>query len=167
MTRSRIAYVAILVVMSIPASALAGGWAMASFDDVPTEFQAGSTYDLEYTILQHGRTPVDVGTSQVRIIASDGTVTAIDAVALEETGRYAVSITFPESGSWQWEVTQGDFAAQEMGKIEVSAAATGAAAGSVLRWLLPLALALVIGLGIVQGRDLARVGRLGRPVRAD
>ncbi len=68
MVRYRIALVAILAVMTIPMTAFAGGWAIASFDEVPGDFQAGATYDLEYTILQHGETPVDVGNSQVRIV---------------------------------------------------------------------------------------------------
>ena len=129
MVRYRIALVGMLAVLAIPLAALAGGWAIASFDDVPGGFQAGATYDLEYTILQHGETPVDVGQSQVRILDANGTVTAFDAAPAGETGRYSVSITFPESGTWQWEVTLGDFASHPMGTVEVTPAAN-AAAGS-------------------------------------
>jgi len=157
-----------LAVMAIPTAALAGGWAIASFDKVPVEFQAGSTYDLEYTILQHGQTPVDVGSSQVRIIDSNGAVTAFDAVATGEPGRYSVSIAFPESGTWQWEVTQGVFAFHELGTVEVTPAmAAVATTGSVLRWLLPMALVLAIGLVAVQVADLAKARRPRHPIRAD
>ena len=173
MARYRIAVVATLALMAVPMVAFAGGWAIASFDEVPGEFQAGVTYDLEYTVLQHGETPVDVGSSEVRIVDSNGTVTEFDAVAAGQPGQYTVAVTFPESGTWQWEVTLGAFAAQEMGTVEVAAAALGAAAsGSTLRWLLPAALILVIGLIAVQVADLAKTRRTGtrpasRPVRAD
>jgi len=167
MVRYRIALVGMLAVLAIPLAASAGGWAIASFDEVPGGFQAGVTYDLEYTILQHGVSPVDVGNSQVRILDADGTVSAFDAAAAGETGRYSVSITFPESGTWQWEVTLGDFASQPMGTVEVTPAMNApGTSGSWLRWLLPLALVLVIGLVAIQVADLARTRRASPPLRA-
>jgi hypothetical protein len=173
MARYRIALVAMLALMTIPMAAFAGGWAMASFDEVPGEFEAGSTYDLQYTILQHGQTPVDVGSSQVLIVDSTGAITAFDAVTSGQPGRYSVSITFPESGAWQWEVTMGSFASQRMGTIQVGEATIDSnGAGSVLRWLLPAALLLVAGLIATQVAELASSGRTkvrgqGQPVRAD
>jgi hypothetical protein len=160
MARFRIAVVGILAVLAIPLAASAGGWALASFDEVPGGFQAGVTYDLEYTILQHGVTPVDVGNSQVRIVGADGSVSAFDATPTGETGRYSVSITFPASGTWHWEVDMGDFGPHQMGAVEVAPAMNAAAAsGSWLRWLLPLALVLVIGLVAIQVAEVTRTRR--------
>ena len=157
-----------LAAMAIPTVALAGGWAMASFDNVPAEFEAGTTYDLEYTILQHGQTPVDVASSQVRFVDSGGTVLEVDAVATGHPGRYAVSFTIPEPGSWHWSVTMGDFGDHELGTVMVTqAVAAAAATGSVARWLLPLALVLVLGLVAVQVAGLAKTRRSARPIRAD
>ena len=168
MVRYRIALVAMLAIMAVPITALAGGWAMTSFDEVPSEFQAGSTYDLNYTVLQHGQTPVDVGATRVRLIDSNGTVTEFDAIPTGEPGRYSVSITFPESGTWQWEVDQGEFGVYPIGSIEVSPAASATAtSGSALRWLLPVALVLVVGLIAVQLAGLAKARRPSRPIRAD
>jgi len=146
---------------------------MASFDQVPAEFEAGATYDLQYTILQHGETPVDVGDSQVLIVDSTGSITAFDAVALRQPGRYSVSITFPESGSWDWEVTMGPFASQQMGTIDVQEATIeSGGVGSLVRWMLPVALLLVIGLMAIQVAELGKGRRTkvrgqGQPVRAD
>jgi hypothetical protein len=173
MARYRIALVAILALMAIPMAAFAGGWAMASFDQVPGEFEAGSTYDLHYSILQHGVTPVDVGDSQVLIVDSAGSITAFDAVPLGEPGRYSVSITFPESGSWDWEVTMGPFASHPMGSIDVrEASVESSGAGSPARLMLPVALLLVIGLIATQVAELANGKRMKvrnqpHPVRAD
>jgi hypothetical protein len=173
MARFRFAFIAMVAVAAIPMAAHAGGWAMASFDEVPGEFQAGSTYDLDYTILQHGRTPVDVGSSQVRIIDSSGAAISFDGVPSGQPGRYSVSITFPDAGTWQWEVTMGRFASHPMGTTEVATAAIGSVeTGSVLRWLLPAALLLVIGLVATQVAGLVSVRRTGarspgHPVRAD
>jgi hypothetical protein len=173
MARYRIAFVAMLALMAIPMVAFGGGWAIASFDEIPGEFSAGTTYDLEYTVLQHGKTPVDVGSSQVRMIDSNGTVTELDAVATGQPGRYAVAVTFPESGTWQWEVDLGVFGPQEMGTVEVSTAAIApVAVGSILRWVLPAALTIVMGLVAVQVAEVAKSRRTGtrrasRPARAD
>lgn len=168
MSRPRIVFVGFLAILAIPSLALAGGWAMTSFDEVPDGFQAGATYHLEYTVLQHGKTPVDVGGSQVRIIDSNGKITTFDAVATGETGRYAVTITFPESGTWQWEVTQGQFAPHEMGAIEVRPPTSdSAASGSARPWLLPTALVLAIGLIALQGASPSRIRRPSDTVTAD
>ena len=173
MARYRIALVAILAVTAIPMAAFAGSWAMASFDEVPAEFQAGLTYDLQYSILQHGETPVDVGDSQVLIVDSAGSITAFDAVPLGQPGRYSVSITFPASGSWDWEVTMGPFASHPMGSIDVREANNeSSVAGSLARWMLPVALLLVLGIITIQVAELANGRRItvrgqSQSVRAD
>jgi hypothetical protein len=170
--RNLLAMAAFLTLMTLPAVAQAGGWAVSSFDSLPTDFEAGQPYDLTYTILQHGQTPVDVGSSVVRIINSGGTLTEFAAVPTGEVGRYAVTVTFPASGHFQWEVTQGDFATHQLGTVDVNAAAVGAAtavgANALLRWLLPAALVLVIGLIAIQALSMFRNRRgYARPVRAD
>ena len=173
MARYRIAFGAMLALTAIPMVAFAGSWAMASFDQVPGEFEAGSSYDLQYTILQHGETPVDVGDSQVVIADATGSKTAFDAVALGQPGRYSVSIAFPEPGSWDWEVTMGPFASHQMGTIDVREAPNeSSGAESLARWMLPVALLLVIGLIGIQVAELANGRRItvrgqGQPVRAD
>lgn len=167
--RRLLAIIAFLTVMAYPSLAQAGGWALASFDELPSEFEAGTHYDLNYTILQHGRTPVDVGTSVVRITDSQGTITEFEATPTGEIGRYAVTVTFPTAGGFQWEVTQGAFASHELGMVTVTgAAAAVATSAGILRWLLPAALVLVIGLIMVQVLVMVRNRQMpAGPARAD
>lgn len=173
MARYRFALVAMLAFVAIPMTAFAGSWAMASFDQVPGTFVAGSPYNLQYTILQHGETPVDVGASQVLIVDSAGAITAFDAAPLGQPGRYSVSITFPESGAWGWEVTMGPFGSHQMGTIDVRGASLeSSGAGSLVRWMLPVSLIMVIGLIGIQLAEQASRRRnafrgQGQPVRAD
>ena len=160
--------VLVVVLLALPGWALAGGWALASFDELPSEFKAGATYDLTYTVLQHGVNPVDVGTSEVRVTGANGDVTTFAATRLPERGRYQVTVTFPESGLWTWEVTQGDFGIHPMGPISVSPGApVTTATASPLGWLLPLALAITVGLVAVQIANLTRQRRRPQPIRAD
>jgi hypothetical protein len=166
---ARIRFLVITVaLLALPGWALAGGWALTSFDELPSDFEAGASYDLTYTVLQHGVNPVDVGQSEVRVIDGNGDVTTFAAIRLPERGRYEVTVTFPESGLWTWEVTQGDFGTHPMGPISVSPGVTASAAtASPLAWLLPLALAITIGLVAVQIVNLTRQRPRSRPIRAD
>jgi len=130
-------------------SALAGGWAITAFVSLPDEFEAGRTYTLSYTILQHGVTPVDNANSVVLFtsVAGDETVT-FEATATGDPGRYRVDVTVPSEGAWEMEVTQGPFEAHDFGVIDVSPAVAGAGSGPFLPTVLMLAIpmaALVAG----------------------
>ena len=64
-----------------------------------------------------------------------------EATRLSDAGRYRVSVVFPDSGSWTWEVSQGGFAAHELGVLSVAAATSTAIRSRperCSRWLLPL-----------------------------
>ncbi|MGH8924175.1 MAG: hypothetical protein ACRDWA_05995 [Acidimicrobiia bacterium] len=167
MARARLLVLMTVALLAIPVSALAGGWALTSFDELPSEFEAGASYDLTYTVLQHGVNPVDVGQSEVRVIGADREVTTFAAARLSERGRYQVTVTFPESGLWTWEVSQGDFGTHPMGPISVSPGAAAALMSSPLAWLLPLALAITIGLIAVQIVTLTRQRRRPQPISAE
>ena len=110
------------------APALAGGWAATTLDELPGEFIAGNTYQIGYTIKQHGVTPVDVetmgGTTEIRITSPEsGKTIAYQGVREGPTGHYIAKVTFPAEGKWTWQVTQGPFQAQELGSISVKPAA--------------------------------------------
>jgi len=153
----------VLAVMTVPLLALAGGWALTTFDELPESFVAGETYELSYTILQHGKTPVDVGPSSILITDFAGTTTEFEAARSKGVGRYTVDISLPAEGSFTWQVTQGGFAPHEMGSFEVTSS-VGAAA-PIASFLLPAAFALVVGLLALQ--VFAMVRRRPSAVRAD
>ena len=105
--------VAVAVLLVVGAPAYAGGWAATSFDDLPSEFVAGETYELSYVILQHGVTPVDVDSTAVMLRSeATGEELVFPASTAGETGRYLVEVTIPSSGSWSWEVSQDFFGPQ-------------------------------------------------------
>ena len=135
--------VALVLAAAMPV-ALAGNMAITVFDELPEDFEAGTTHPLEYTILQHGQTPVDGANSEVIFTDSDtGQVLTFAAEPTGEPGRYAVEVMIPSEGDWQMQVTQGPFEAHEFGTIAVAPAAAAAASSTgwmdVLRFILPLA----------------------------
>src|SRR5438105_3231222 len=95
-----------LVVLVLPG--MAGGFAVTTFDELPTTFRAGETYRLGYTVRQHGVTPVQGVTT--RIIAQQpatGTTVMVAGTAEGATGHYVATMRFPEEGVWLWQVEQG------------------------------------------------------------
>ncbi|CAN5320515.1 hypothetical protein BH18ACT5_BH18ACT5_17390 [soil metagenome] len=164
MARIRLLVLLIVALLAIPGWAQAGGWALTSFDEMPTSFEAGETYELSYTILQHGQTPIDAGSSSVFVTDAAGNTTEFRATKGNDIGRYTVQVTFPESGTFTWQVSQGGFEPHDLGFIGVSEAAASPTA-SVGGFLLPAAFALVIAFLGVQ--IFALVRKRPRPVRAD
>jgi hypothetical protein len=118
-----------LVVSALPAGAsVRGGWATTTLDDV-TDPAPGETLEVGFTILQHGRTPVDV--ADVAVIVHDG---ASDqrwpAVPDGAVGHYTAEVTFPDDGSYEWGVEQGWFGEFPLGTLHIGDSAAAAAAAA-------------------------------------
>lgn len=137
-----------LLMLAAPA-AMAGGWAITSMDELPGELRAGETYQLGYTILQHGKTPVDgAKTEIIAHNAATGETLRFVGQADGKPGHYVAEVTFSEGGSWTWSVTQGDFAVHELGELAVTATAAAPAITSLPIWGLVLGAATAIALGV-------------------
>ena len=103
--------------------ALAGGWAVTTMDDLPDQFVSGKEYLLGYTIRQHGQTPINVSKTEILAVASSGRTLSFPGKSEGAVGHYVATVFFPASGTYTWQVTQGDFAPQDLGRITILAAA--------------------------------------------
>ncbi|MGH2492410.1 MAG: hypothetical protein ACRDF9_12970 [Candidatus Limnocylindria bacterium] len=101
---------------------LAGGWAVTTFDDLPGEFVSGKEYLLGYTIRQHGQTPINVDKTEILAVANSGRTLSFPGKSEGAVGHYIATVFFPASGTYTWQVTQGGFAAQDLGTITILAA---------------------------------------------
>lgn len=139
MTKAITALFTATLVMALAGPALAGGWAVTSFEDLPDEFEAGNTYTLDYVILQHGQTPADSGASFVTFRNGKESL-RFDAINHGD-GTYTVEISIPSDGTWEWEVVSEGWGPQPLGSIDVTAEAAGAGLDlmDVLKVILPLA----------------------------
>lgn len=139
------------VVAAVAPAAVAGGWAITTIDEAPASFEAGTSYEIEYTILQHGKTPADVEATALLFRSGETTVEA-PGEPTDVVGTYVARVTLPEPGAWTWEVSQGWFGVQELGTIEATQSSHGAAAstpGTWLRIVLPMfALAAMAALAV-------------------
>lgn len=140
--RLRVPMVTAVMVLALGGTALAGGWALTVVNNAPQEFKAGIEHRITYTILQHGRTAVNVeGTSLDFFHPRYKGLLSFPGEPTGNPGEYVAAVTLPTTGSWSWEVDQGGFGVQELGLIEVldTATTTGAAGqGDIARYVLLL-----------------------------
>jgi hypothetical protein len=154
----------------LPLTAGAGGWAISTFDELPERFEAGNIYQLTYTVLQHGQTPLDgIDTGVVLRNTASGAEIRFVGAPTGVPGQYQVEITTPDGGSWEWWVVQGDFGPHELGRLPLSVPAQAAtspaspqsagSADSMLRVLLPVATLAAAALTLIEATQLRRQRR--------
>jgi uncharacterized protein (DUF58 family) len=115
-----------LVIGASASSASAGGWALASLDEIPAA-TAGESVDVGFTILQHGQTPAVLESGVgIELVLADGTSELFTAAADGAPGHYVATVTFPaEAGTYQWIAHMDWFGTYELGSIDVGAWAGG------------------------------------------
>jgi hypothetical protein len=145
----RILTVTTVLVITTWGTALAGAIPVVTFDEVPTEFQAGTTHTVSFSILAHGKEPIDAGPTSVRFLGSDGETLTFEA-RYDGEGRYAAEVILPRSGQWLWAVVTGDYIWQDLGSISVAPADGTAGLLASLRVGLPIATLLAIILLVAQ-----------------
>jgi len=90
------------VVLAIPA--FAGGWAVITLDELPTDVVAGEPLTIGFTVLQHGKTPMEGLDPTITATSSNSESFMVHAKPEGETGHYAVTLTFPADGNWTWSI---------------------------------------------------------------
>ena len=68
-----------LALAALATPALAGGWAVTTFDDMPGQLVSGKEYALGYTIRQHGETPISVAKTEILAVAVSGRTLSLRA----------------------------------------------------------------------------------------
>jgi hypothetical protein len=154
-------------------SAHAGGWATVGLSSTPAGTPPGQPWDVDITVLQHGRTPLEGVSPTVHISSGDTTKTFV-AKPTGKAGVYHARVVFPKAGSWNYEVHDGfvsDFAHTfpavdigDRGAPAVPAADTAPPApapddgGIAAGWLWGAGAALLLALAVL-GFDRRRRGQ--------
>jgi hypothetical protein len=149
--------VGVLGALVAPAVASAGGWATVGLDPLPHDVRAGQPWNVELTVLQHGRTPLEGVTPSVLIRPVErGPERTFPATRTGRPGVYRARVVFPAGGVWVYAVDDGFAARHAFGTLRVAGGATtGTRAtapgsdGSALPWTWPSGVAAVVaGLGV-------------------
>jgi hypothetical protein len=179
------------LILAVPV--LAGGWAVVTLETLPGEIRAGEPVPLAFVVRQHGERPVHFLGSDLPVTPylrawnpATGAEIRVEAQRAKEVGRFQVEVTFPDSGTWQWEIVPkpfaaaGGFTAVEVLPAAAKTAASLDPAGNTAearvslvagwrRWLRVLAAILVIGAVVValQERQSRRVLSTRVPFRRE
>jgi hypothetical protein len=97
----------------------AGGWAVITLDDLPTNVVTGESLTIGFTVRQHGITPMD-GLYPTVTASLGGKRFVVDAEADDAPGHYTATLTFPDEGNWNWSI-QAFTMDQPMPALTVSA----------------------------------------------
>jgi len=111
---------ALLLSLMFAIPAFAGGWAVITLDTLPTGVVAGESLDIGFTVLQHGRTPLDGLDPTITATLSKSETFVVYAKPEGKPGHYAATLTFPTEGNWNWSI-QAFSMDQAMPELSVAA----------------------------------------------
>lgn len=103
----RRAIVTLAVLLAVPAAAQAGGWATVGLSSLPEGTPPGGSWDVELTVLQHGRTPLQGVEPAVIVRDGSGAQTRFAAKPTGEPGVYRAEVEFPRAGDYTYVVDDG------------------------------------------------------------
>jgi len=90
------------LVFAIPV--FAGGWAVITLDELPSNIVAGEPLTIGFTVLQHGRTPMTDLEPTVTAGLSLDEMLVVYAEPEGKPGHYVATLTFPKDGEWEWSI---------------------------------------------------------------
>ena len=127
-THTTAALLAITGLLALPAGAFAGGWATVGLSSTPDGLAAGTPWNVELEVLQHGRTPLENIHPTVSITAGDDeTPRTFAAKPTTRPGVYSATVTFPRAGTWRYVVDDGFTARHPYPPVQIGAGGGGAA----------------------------------------
>ena len=135
----------------------AGGWAVITLDELPSDVVADTPLTIGFTVLQHGRTPMPDLEPTVTAQLANGKPITFFATSAEKPGSYTATLKFPEEGNWEWSI-QAFTMDQKMPELSVGAPGAASvsqpavsAVSSAARSISPLLIVgiLAIGTGVV------------------
>jgi hypothetical protein len=113
---------AIAAALAVPTAATAGGWATVGFDPPPEGLAPGEPWQVDLTVLQHGRTPLVGVHPRVIVRAEDGGgPESFPARATGKPGVYRATVVFESAGTWKLAVDDGFTATHRFPAVEVGA----------------------------------------------
>jgi len=161
--RSSLLFPLVLVILLLaPAVAGAGGFATAGLSSTPEGVAPGQPWNVDITVLQHGRTPLEGISPRLEISSGDATREFV-AKPTGEAGVYRASVVFPTAGRWEYQVFDGfndelphSFPAVEIGDGAAASAPARDDGGIASGWLWGAGAALALALLVIAVDRLRR-----------
>ena len=90
----------LFLILAIPV--FAGGWAVITLDELPMDVVAGEPLTVGFTVLQHGKTPMDGLEPTIIANLHKEQEFVVTAEPDGKPGHYTATLTFPKEGEWRW-----------------------------------------------------------------
>ena len=90
------------LILAIPA--FAGGWAIITLDELPTNVVAGEPLTVGFTVLQHGKTPMPGLYPTITVTLPKSEHFVVNAEPKGKPGHYTATLTIPKEGDWEWSI---------------------------------------------------------------
>jgi mono/diheme cytochrome c family protein len=104
-SQTRLAFgIALLVSLIFAVPAFAGGWAVITLDELPTDVVAGEPLTVGFTVLQHGKTPMNDLEPTITANLYKEQEFMVNAGPDGKPGHYTATLTFPKEGEWRWSI---------------------------------------------------------------
>lgn len=113
---------ALLLSLAFVIPVLAGGWAVITLDELPTDVMAGEPLTIGFTVRQHGITPMNGLDPTVTAMLPKNDRLVVNAAPDDKPGHYTATLIFPKEGNWEWSI-QAFSMDQPMPALSVEAAA--------------------------------------------
>ena len=136
----------------------AGGWAVITLDELPSNIVAGEPLTIGFTVLQHGKTPMTNLEPTLTAGSSLDEKLVVNAKPEGKPGHYVATLTFPKEGEWKWSI-QAFTMDQPMPVLTVAAPGVASAsqpvngenAGPATTAISPLLIlrTLIVGIGLI------------------
>jgi len=97
----------LLIVIAVVTIAVAGGWATITLAEFPDYAVAGKALNLNFTVRQHGQTPLAGLQPSVRARTANGLAATAAGKSGPIRGEYSASLTLPEPGDWTITIASG------------------------------------------------------------
>lgn len=101
-----VGFLVMIGLLATSGSARAGGWATLTVSELPAVVVAERPFTIEFTLRQHGQTAVtgfEATILATHTASGEQLSFASEANPLAE--NYTVTLTLPQSGEWQWEIS--------------------------------------------------------------
>lgn len=114
-----------VLLATVAAPVWSGGWAVATLEQLPQNVVAGQPVDIEITLRRHGQELTNDGELIIQAVHAASRRQFESRVPFTgRDGHYATTISFPETGVWQWNLYSNWFpAAQPLPDLVVRDAA--------------------------------------------
>lgn len=105
------ALAALLAALAVGGAAQAGGWSVVVLDEASAlvgkdgGLHAGAPFSIGFTVLQHGKHPVDGIAPRITLVPEGGGDGVVFTAAPEGgPGHYVATLTLPSAGRWTWQI---------------------------------------------------------------